>query len=415
MTLHCGLMLALLATCATGADFEVFGWGHGVRGGEGGRVLMVTRLDDDVKKPVPGMLRWALNQRGTRIIRFAVQGDLWLKERLVVRAGHLTVDGSDAPGEGVCIRGGSLEFSGCSEVIVRHLRIRLGDETVLKRLKRERRKRPAGSNGLDCVNLEGCRGVVLDHLSLGWSCDELVSVVRCQRVTVQWCLLAEPLGNPKLHPYGDNHAFAFNASASTLTVHHCVFAHYWMRGPQFEANDMRRGDAWQVQMEAVSNVMADFGRSGSRYTTGVEDHQKEVLKRTFEFQFVGNVYLDLGNTGRGIEAITRHGVHPGVQVWLARNWFREARGGFVREASGVRLDNGKEMTTAPLNVRRQISERPLFESSNPPNMDLGGEGLGRLFDRVGAGPIRDGHDRRVLAEIMRGKVRPVLKSQKDLP
>jgi hypothetical protein len=340
---------------------------------------------------------------------------LWLKDRILVREGRVTVDGSDAPGDGVCLRGGALEFKGCSEVILRHLRVRLGDEAVLKKLKRERRKRPSGSNGLDCVNLDECRGVVLDHLSLGWSCDELLSVVRCQQVTVQWCLLAEPLGHPKLHPYGENHAFALNASASMLSVHHCVFAHYWMRGPQFEANDMRRRDAWQVKMEAISNVMADFGRSGSRYTTGVEDHQKEVLQRKFEFQFAGNVYLDTGSTGRSIEAITRHGVHSGVQVWLAGNWFREALGGFAQDASGVRLDNGSVIARAPAAVRRQISEQRLFESPNSPAMDLGGDGLERLLDTVGAGPKRDGVDQRVIAEVLRGKVRPVLKSPKDLP
>lgn len=413
----CLLLLILMTASARElrADFEIFGWGHGVRGGEGGTELMVTRLDDDVKKPVPGMLRWALKQKGARVIRFAVQGDLWLKDRIVVRDGRVTVDGSDAPGKGVCVRGGSLEFAGCQDIVLRHFRLRLGDETVLRKLKQSRRKRPMGSSGLDCVNLAECRGVVLDHLSLAWSCDELISVVRCQRVTVQWCLLAEPLGHPKLHPYGDNHAYGINASASTLTVHHCVLAHYWMRGPQFEANDMRRGDAWQVKMEAVSNVLADFGRSGSRYTTGVEDHSKEVSKRTFEFQFAGNVYLDTGGTGRGVEAVTRHGVHAGVRVWLAGNWFRKARGDFAQDASAVRLDDGSEMATAPAQVRRQIREKRLFTSPNSPVMDLGGSGLGRLLDAVGAGPVRDAHDRRVINEILQAKVRPVIASQRELP
>ena len=151
---------------------------------------MVTRLDDDVKKPVPGMLRWALLQKGPRIIRFTVAGELWLKDRVVVRQGRVTVDGAGAPGAGVTVRGGSLEFTGCEEVILRHFRVRLGDEQVRKRLKQQKRKRPSGSAGLDCVSLHECRGVVLDHLSLAWSCDELLAVVRCQRVTVQWCLFA---------------------------------------------------------------------------------------------------------------------------------------------------------------------------------------------------------------------------------
>jgi len=147
------------------------------------------------------------------------------------------------------------------------------------------------SNALDCIGLTRCQDAIIDHVSTSWGCDELFSVVHCQNVTVQWCLLAEPLSDPELHPYGGNHAFCFNASANTLSVHHCLFARYVMRGPQFEANDIRRCDDYAVQMEAVNNVMFDYQRSGSRYTTGIEDHPVEATPRGYAFQFIGNLYL----------------------------------------------------------------------------------------------------------------------------
>jgi hypothetical protein len=408
------LFLLVGASAGMGAAVDTHGWGYGVKGGEGGALLMVTRLDDDVKRPVPGMLRWALAQQGARVIRFEVHGDLWLKDRVLVRHGALTVDGSDAPEEGVCVRGGALEFVGCREVIVRNLRVRLGDEQVLRKMKKERRKRPVGSAGLDCVSLYECRGVVLDHLSLGWSCDELLAVVRCQQVTVQWCLLAEPLGNPNIHPYGDTHAYGILCSASTLTIHHCVMAHFWMRGPQFEANDTRKTDKWVVRMEAVGNVFADFGRSGSRYTTGVEDHRKDSKGRQFQFQLIGNVYLDSGQTGRSIEAVTKHGVHDGVRVWLENNWFRGASSTFLQDASVIKLDDDSLISQAPQSIRRQISRERLFTSPHSPSVDLGGAGLSRLLEVVGAGPVRDRHDQRVISEILAGRVRPILRSQEDL-
>jgi pectate lyase len=109
-----------MAVTVPGAEFQVYGWGHGVTGGAGGAIHMVTRLDDDVKKPLPGMLRWALFQKGMRIIRFGIEGDLRLKDRVLIRHGRLTVDGYDAPGAGVCVRGGSLEFVGYENVILRH-------------------------------------------------------------------------------------------------------------------------------------------------------------------------------------------------------------------------------------------------------------------------------------------------------
>lgn len=407
----CCLLLFCALIAPSASALEVHGWGYGVRGGAGGRDLMVTRLDDHVKKPEPGMLRWALQQKGPRVVRFAVAGDIELKDRIVVKSGQLTVDGSDAPGEGVCVRGGALEFSGCEEVILTHFRVRLGDETVLRKNKAQKLKRPRNSSGLDCVNLDDCRGVVLDHLSLSWCCDELISVVRSQNVTVQWCLLAEPLGNPRLHPYGDNHAYAINASASTLTVHHCVLAHYWMRGPQFEANDTRRSDRWPVKMEAVANVMFDFHRSGARYTAGVEDRKEEAKGRRFEFQFAGNVFIDAAGTGRCLETITKHGAHPGVKVWSQGNWLLRAGRVFDAGITEV-LENGKPVAVDKTFKRQRSAER-LFTSPNPPRQDLGGAGLERLLSQVGASSARDEVDERVIADILQGRSRPILRSHKD--
>ncbi len=86
--------------------------GEVTRGGAGGRELLVTRLDDDPKHPAKGSLRWALKQKGPRIVKFAVSGDIILQDKLLVREPFLTIDGSDAPGGGVCIRGGSLMLQG---------------------------------------------------------------------------------------------------------------------------------------------------------------------------------------------------------------------------------------------------------------------------------------------------------------
>jgi hypothetical protein len=407
------LLQQLLMGAGWGASveaFPVFGFGHGVEGGKGGRVLEVTRLDDDVEKPLPGMLRWALKQTGARVVKLAVAGDIVLKDRIVVTAGRVTVDGRGAPGMGACVRGGALEFFRCEEVILTGFRVRLGDETLLRKLKQQKRARPVGSRGLDCVNLLECRGVVLDHLSLSWSCDELLSVVRCRGVTVQWCLLAEPLGHPRLHPYGANHAYGINASASTLTVHHCVLAHYWMRGPQFEANDMRRGDKWEVKKEAVANVLYGFGRSGSRYTTGIEDRAAESRGRGFEFQFEGNLYLDARGTGKPIEAVIKHGTHAGVRVWVGGNWGLSEQG-VVVAMDGVRLENGLAMGQAKPELRRQLSARRLFYSPNRPRADLGGLGVQQLLEEVGCSHARDKADERVLAEVVNGEVRRELRSQ----
>lgn len=295
------------------------GFGALTRGGHGGRVLMVDRLDDDPQQPQPGMLRWALEQSGPRIVKFALAGTVLLQGEVTVREPFLTLDGSDAPGMGVCIRGGCLKISGTREVIIRELRVRLGDETTLRKNKERGLKRPHNSDGLDCITLEDSRDILIDHCSLSWSCDEIIGITRCRDVTVQWCILSEPLAGAKLHPYGDEHAFPLNASASTLSVHHCLFAHFVMRGPQFECNDLGKEDDYTVKMEAVNNVIFDYARSGARYSCGVEKGQGQGARRWFQFQFLNNLFLNKNAARPEIEAITKHGYVPGTRICVSGN------------------------------------------------------------------------------------------------
>ena len=53
-----------------GAHFHEYGWGHGVTGGACEGRQKVTRFGDDVKKPLPGMLRWVEKQKEQRVFRY---------------------------------------------------------------------------------------------------------------------------------------------------------------------------------------------------------------------------------------------------------------------------------------------------------------------------------------------------------
>jgi hypothetical protein len=300
------------------------GFGASSIGGTGGRVILVTRLDDDPKKAAKGSLRWALKQKGPRIIRFAVGGDVMLRDHMIVREPFLTIDGSTAPEPGVCIRGGSLEFKGTHDIIVQRVRIRLGDENILRKLKAAGLDRPDSSGGLDCISLNDCQRVLFDHCSVSWSCDELFGIVRCRDVTIQWCILSEPLTNPKVHPYGNNHAYCVNASASTLSIHHCLFHRFVMRGPQFECNDMRPEDKYTVRMEAVNNIISAYTQSGSRYSLGVEKGSGTGKGKTFQFQFINNLYLPATKKAKAIDGIIKHGQGANVHVALRGNVILEA-------------------------------------------------------------------------------------------
>src|SRR3954454_11568190 len=70
-------------------------------GGRGGKVFVVTSLNDSG----PGTFREACEAGGARIVVFNVAGIIRLKNKVRIRAPYITIDGSSAPGDGVCIAG----------------------------------------------------------------------------------------------------------------------------------------------------------------------------------------------------------------------------------------------------------------------------------------------------------------------
>ena len=101
------------------------GYGRFARGGRGGRVIEVTNLNDDG----PGSFRAAVDAEGPRTVVFRVSGVIHLRSPITVTHSYLTIAGETAPVDGICFRGYPLGTSaGSSDVIIRHVRVRPGDE-----------------------------------------------------------------------------------------------------------------------------------------------------------------------------------------------------------------------------------------------------------------------------------------------
>ena len=85
-------------------------------GGVDGTVYRVTTLEDNVEKPQPGSLRYAIKQKHPRTIVFAVSGVIKLAGELKISHGNITIAGQSSPG-GIAIVGAPVTVSAADNVI----------------------------------------------------------------------------------------------------------------------------------------------------------------------------------------------------------------------------------------------------------------------------------------------------------
>jgi hypothetical protein len=182
-------------------------------GGRGGKVFVISNLDDSG----PGSFREALEAGGPRIVVFNVAGIIKLKDRIRIRAPYITIDGSSAPGDGVCIAGDTVELE-TNDVVIRHLRFRRGNTWVGDR------NDSLGGNPIG--------NIMIDHVSASWGLDENMSMYRHMyrppeggkelklptvNITIQNSIFSEGLNTY-------NHAFGSTIGGYNSTFHHNLWA-----------------------------------------------------------------------------------------------------------------------------------------------------------------------------------------------
>lgn len=209
------------------------GYGAFAKGGRGGKIFIVTNLNDSG----PGSLREAVEAKGPRTVLFRV-GGIIETTGLEVREPYLTIAGQTAPGDGICIKKGpgnanAFDVSRTHDVILRYLRFRAGKNT--------------GEVRCESFRISDSENVIVDHCSSSWGNPETFSAAGAvDRCTVQWCIFSE--GNN-----AQKHAFSTIIAGDRSTWHHTLFAHMLSRVPRW-------GDI-TVECDFRNNVIYDWGHT----------------------------------------------------------------------------------------------------------------------------------------------------------
>ncbi len=286
-------------------------------GGRGGKVIVVTSLEDSG----PGTLREACEQGGARTIVFNVAGIIKLKTPLIIRAPYVTIAGQSAPGDGVCVAGESVWIN-THDVVVRYMRFRRGETNV------GRRDDSIGGNPIG--------NIMIDHVSASWGLDENMSMYRHMyndstgaieqklptvNITIQNSIFSEALDTW-------NHAFG-----STLGGENCTF----MRNLWADNAGRNPSIGWYGIFNFVNNVVfnwvhrsVDGGDYRAMYNI-INNYYKpgpltpkdspvghrlvkpEAGRSKLDHLVFGRAYVN-GNIMEGNEAVTKDNWNGGVQV-----------------------------------------------------------------------------------------------------
>ncbi|MDP4276537.1 MAG: thrombospondin type 3 repeat-containing protein [Bacteroidota bacterium] len=285
-------------------------------GGRGGRVLVVTSLEDNG----PGTLRWACEQGGARIIVFNVAGIIHLKTPISVRAPYITIAGQTAPGDGICVAGESFWID-THDVVVRHMRFRRGETNV------GRRDDSFGGNPIG--------NIMLDHISASWGLDENISFYRHMyndstgsieqklptvNVTIQNSISSEGLDTW-------NHAFGSTLGGENATFMRNLWACNTGRNPScgwFGIFNFVNNVIFNWQHRTVDggdyrvmfNIINNYYKPGPATQTGPVGHRilkPESGRSKLPYKVYGRVYAD-GNIMEGHPEITQNNWNGGIQV-----------------------------------------------------------------------------------------------------
>ena len=367
------------------------GYGKWTTGGRGGQVVEVTNLLDDGIGEISGSFRWALKQHPGKPITvvFRTSGIIDLNGKdLRCKRDNYTIAGQTAPGDGICIKGGNVNLGGSRNVIIRHVRFRLG-------LTNDGGFIPGA-----CLSLENGGQFIVDHCSFTWSAEENIGFYDNDLSTVQWCLIAEGLYDAG-HGKG-RRGYGAVLGGRSATYHHNLIAHNVSRAPRFGATT--KNDVVML-LDYVNNVHYNWGGSTAFY--GGDNRQG--TKGKFQANIVNNYYKPgPAYPGTKRTRIVRASFYKSAplqgrneSLWhLDGNYFEGTANANINtdNYSGMHFEEYVDYYP-DITVNDLKSDH--FEVPDPVNTETAHGAYQSVLDKVGAFP-RDTVDRRLVNETITG-------------
>lgn len=351
------------------------GYGKYTTGGRGGKVFVVTNLNDDGE----GSLRKGLKLKEPAIIVFAVAGTIHLESPLNIPE-NTTIAGQTAPGEGICLADQPVTIKG-DNVIVRYMRFRLGDKNQNKGMVN-------GSGHDDAFGGSRRKHIIIDHCSMSWSTDEAFSVYAGDSTTLQWNLIAEPLNYSYHFETGDTdfekHGYGGIIGGRHTSMHHNLYAHCLSRTPRFEGNRNILPDMEFVDFR--NNVIYNwggnniYGAEGGRYNL-VNNYYKFGPNTSEKVKFqIFNPYKKDPDIPFGQFYVNGNYVDGNFDV-TKNNW------------SGVKWNNGTDKEIKQSKLAQPIPSVEIVTQSTWDAYDA-------VLAKVGASFKRDTLDKRIINDVL---------------
>lgn len=394
--------------------------GHGryTQGGRGNandlpEIRHVTNLNDNGE----GSFRQAVNGSKKKIVVFDVGGYIDLESDLVI-GDNTTILGQTAPGDGITLR---------------YRTIREGSQNIIRFIRFRRSQVKDVNDGADATWQRQKSNIILDHVSMSWSIDEVASFYDNKNFTMQWCTVTEGLANPG-HSKGA-HSYGGIWGGKEASFHHNFIAHVQNRAPRFNGAryawngydktkyintvDAERVDFRNCVLYNWGNGNGCYGGPGGGYINMINNYYKAGPGTKNKTRVTQVSFADASNSS---------GV-PNEQLGLASRYF--INGNYVTAAgdkaenydwAGVIYDAGKT-----LDGERYIPDAYHMYGEDVDYVEIGGkdcvklkldepidggevsthsaeEAYNSVLDYVGASLVRDAVDIRLMEECATGTV-----------